>query len=234
MVEAVDGKRCSDPRVRRAAEKSVAFLVSAQNPGKGWRYAPKPGDNDTSVTFWAGSALAAARRAGFKVPDEALDGARAWIREATDPVTMSVGYNARGTGKVFIPGVNEAYLHHQTMSAGAMAFRLLAGDARDEAMVSAIGFLATDPPSAATPEHQDYYYWHLGTLAYFLYEGAGSELWKEWHARLLEALRPARQEDGSWDPNDRWGKDEGAGRVYATAINALTLETAARLAKAAR
>ncbi|MBI4616521.1 MAG: terpene cyclase/mutase family protein, partial [Planctomycetes bacterium] len=39
------------------AQKGIDFLVSAQNPGFGWRYTAKPGDNDTSVTGWAVMAL---------------------------------------------------------------------------------------------------------------------------------------------------------------------------------
>jgi hypothetical protein len=231
LAEAVDGKRSGDPRIRQAAEKSVAFLVSAQNPGKGWRYSSKCGDNDTSVTFWAASALATARRAGMKVPDEALAGAKAWIGQVTDPETLAVGYNAPRTGKVYVPGVNDAYQHHPSMSAAGMALRLLAGDARDAAMVSAVGFLATDPPSAATVEQQDFYYWHLGTIALFLNVGAESPLWQDWNARLLKALKVSQQEDGSWTANDRWARIEEAGPVYATAINALTLETARRFKK---
>jgi len=231
LIEAVEGKRSSDPRVRQAAEKSVAFLVSAQNPGKGWRYSAKCGDNDTSVTFWAASALATARRAGMKVPDESLAGAKAWVSQVTDPETLAVGYNAPRTGKVYVPGINEAYQHHPSMSAAGMALRLLAGDPRDPSMVSAVGFLATDPPSAATVEQQDFYYWHLGTIALFLNVGAESPVWQDWNARLLKALKVSQQEDGSWSATDRWAKIEEAGPMYATAINALTLETTRRFAR---
>lgn len=232
LIEAVDGKRSGDPRVRQAAEKAVDYLMAAQNPGKGWRYSSQCGDNDTSVTFWAASALAAARRAGFKVPDAALDGARAWIREVTDRTTLAVGYNAPRTGKVYVPGINDAYQHHPAMSAAGMAVRLLAGDAKDDAMVAAVGFLSTDPPSAATMEQKDFYYWHLGTVALFLHEDAESLVWKDWHERLLKALSAGLKEDDSWIPNDRWAKIDEAGPVYATAINILTLETARRFSGA--
>ena len=36
----------------KAAQKALDFLLSAQNPDKGWRYTPKSGDSDTSVTRW--------------------------------------------------------------------------------------------------------------------------------------------------------------------------------------
>jgi len=38
------------------------------------------------------------------------------------------------------------------------------------------------------------------------------------------------RQSGSWEPNDRWSIDVKS-RVYATAINALTLETSYRFAQ---
>lgn len=52
------------PIVRDAAQRAVDFLVAAQNPGKGWRYSARSGDNDSFVTGWCVLALHAAARAG--------------------------------------------------------------------------------------------------------------------------------------------------------------------------
>jgi hypothetical protein len=227
LCEAVGGRRSADPRVRLAAERGVWYLLAARNPGMAWRYTPKCGDNDTSVTFWAVGALASARAAGFQVPEECFDGARAFIKSVTDQ-SLRVGYHFPQTGKVFVPGVNEEYRHHEALSAAAMAARLMMGDARDEAMVVAVAFLATDPPAAAKETDVDYYYWHLGSLGLFLHDGPDSFNWSEWQDRLFRALREKRATDGSWEPNDRWGKVEEAGRVYATALNVLTLEVPRR------
>ena len=43
-------------------------FVAAQNPGAAWRYRPRDGESDTSVTVWAALALAAAREVGVSVP----------------------------------------------------------------------------------------------------------------------------------------------------------------------
>jgi len=229
LSEAVGDGRTADPRVRLAAQRAVDYLLAAQNPGMAWRYSSKCGDNDTSVTFWAVGALASARKAGFRVPDDSFAGARAFFGSVTDPELLRVGYTFPRTGKVFVPGVNEAYRHHEALSAAAAAARLMMGDARDDAMVSAMGFLVTDLPSAAKETDVDYYYWHLGSLALFLHDGAESFNWAEWENRLLPALRAKRAADGSWEPNDRWGKVDAAGRAYATALNVLTLEVPRRL-----
>jgi len=70
----------------------------------------------------------------------------------------------------------------------------------------------------------DFIYWHFGALAMSQLDG---NWWKTWNDPLREALLPRQKRDGcetgSWDPDDAWGAE--GGRVYATAINVLTLET---------
>lgn len=89
--------------IKDQAQKAIDYLVSAQNPGKAWRYSHRSGDNDTSVTGWAMMALLAARRSGLKFPKSALDGVRAWLDEVTDAQGRA-GYTRKGTGLVFLPG----------------------------------------------------------------------------------------------------------------------------------
>ena len=69
----------------------------------------------------------------------------------------------------------------------------------------------------------DMYYWYYGTYA--MYQ-TGGESWAKWNAALKEALMPSQHKkgpmQGSWDPIGPWGY--AGGRVYSTAILALTLE----------
>ncbi|MHC5039098.1 MAG: hypothetical protein ACYTHM_17455, partial [Planctomycetota bacterium] len=69
----------------------------------------------------------------------------------------------------------------------------------------------------------DLFYWYWGTHA--LYQ-MGRDYWKVWNPAVKSALLPAQKtegcETGSWDPVGAWGT--AGGRVYATAINVLTLE----------
>src|SRR3989339_614143 len=53
------------------AERAVRFLLESRNPGKAWRYQPKDGQNDTSVTGWVMMALKTAEHSGISVPAEA-------------------------------------------------------------------------------------------------------------------------------------------------------------------
>ena len=74
------------------------------------------------------------------------------------------------------------------------------------------------------------YYWYYGSLAMFQ---VGGKPWKTWNIALQEALLHIQETSGgaagSFPPIDPWGG--AAGRVYATAICALTLETPFRFAR---
>ncbi len=229
---------------KEPAQMAVGWLVKSRNPGHGWRYAPRSGDNDTSVTSWCLMALKSARLSGIDVPDQAFDDAMAWIEEATDPKDGKVGYNARETAgiKVVVPGKNEDYRHHETMTAvGVLSRVLVRRDAGDVAVKQGVDVLSQDLPKWDPARlGNDYYYWYYGTLAVFQADGPGAAgehaAWKGWEKAVRNALvlnqRP--EEDGclrgSWDPDDRWGFE--GGRVCATALNTMTLEVYYRYANA--
>jgi hypothetical protein len=224
------------PRFKNAAQKAVDFAVAAQNPGKGWRYSAKCGDNDTAVTGWAVQLLRAAELAELTFPKTCVDGALSWLNEATETNGYyQVGYNARSTGKLIFQGLNESFDHHATMSAVGLLSRLvLQGKRKGEPALVAWNLLVADLPEWKVNKI-DFYYWHFSTMAMFCHDGPDGLGWKKWNEPLKNLLvynqRGARDgcRSGSWDPeNDRWGAL--GGRVYATAINALTLETYYRYA----
>jgi hypothetical protein len=80
----------------------------------------------------------------------------------------------------------------------------------------------------------DFYYWYYASLALFQYDGPEGPTWKAWNEPMKNALVTNQKTkkdgcgSGSWDPIDRWGFE--GGRVYATAINVLTLEVYYRYA----
>jgi len=68
------------------------------------------------------------------------------------------------------------------------------------------------------------YYTYYGTLAMFQ---LGGDYWRKWNAAMKDMLLPHQCKDGdeagSWSPIG--GLDDGiAGRVYMTAMGALSLE----------
>jgi len=220
-----------------SARLAVDYLVSAQNPGRGWRYSARDGESDMSVTTWCVLALRAAARAGIDVPRESLAGAKAFVVEVTDEAYCKVGYNSKGTGKVVVPGKNDDWDDHPTMTAGGILCRMIAGaDRTDPALDGGAKLLVCDLPAYAGKK-VDYYYWHYGTMALHRFNAPDGKYWKAWVEALKNALVPAQRTgkngclEGSWDADvDRWGYE--AGRVYVTALNTLTLETWYRDAKA--
>lgn len=79
-----------------ALQQAVNWLQSAQNPGAGWRLGVRAGDNDSDHTAPGLIALLSARRAGAEVSQEAIDGAAAWLDQATDRVLGKTGYYRAG------------------------------------------------------------------------------------------------------------------------------------------
>ena len=207
-----------------------------RNPFAAWRYQPRDGDNDISVTSWGVSAFTAARDFGLKVNERALGIASGYIDVMTDPTSGRCGYTKRGEGsaraagghaRMFPPNKGEAL----TAAALFCQFRMGRQPASHEIMrVSADLVLATPP--VARKDSIDHYYWYYGSQA--MYQ-MGDKHWAKWSAALQDALvKTQRQDDnfkGSWDPKCVWGHE--GGRVYATAMALLALSSSHRYARAA-
>ncbi len=223
---------------RAPAQKAITFLQAAQNSYLAWRYTPRSGSNDTSVTGWCVMALKSAQISGLDVGTTSFDGAKAWIDRVTDS-NGQVGYDRLGSGEVYLPGVNDKWQHHPSMTAVGLLCRIFIDKKKgDPNMAKAATIVTQDlpkwDPGAAKPT-VDYYYWYYGTLALFQYDGPAGPSWRKWNTCMADVLcnhQHVRKDgclDGSWDTNvDRWTKR--GGRVCATAMNVLTLEVYYRYA----
>ena len=205
-----------DARLRPPVEKAIGFLTrSRAADGIGWRY--KPGDplGDTSVLGWVVLALKSAREGGVAVPEEAWISAERWLDR--------VKAGARGGLSRYQPGrpptaamTAEAWVCRQFLGQTAIA---------PEAAVEATELLLREAPGRG---EYNLYAWYYTTLALFQ---QGGPAWIAWNDRLKVEL-PRRQRldgpfAGSWDPDDtvygRYG-----GRLYMTALSAMTLEVYSR------
>lgn len=221
-----------DAAVRAAAQRGLDHLEHHRNPNAVWRYQPRDGDNDTSVTSWCVAACAAGQRAGLRIAPGTFEAVEGWLVAVTDDAGRA-GYARRAEpssrligdhAKRFPPEKGEA------MTAAALASRLRIGQtATEEPLLEvAAGLLLarmpTWDPAAGTI---DEYYWYHGTQALC---GIGGEPFAQWARQLGPMLVTAQRRDGhakgSWDPIGVWG--QSGGRVYATAILALALQPIAR------
>jgi hypothetical protein len=170
----------------------------------GWRYAA--GDRgDTSQLGWQLMVLSSARNAGLGGLEPAEARARHFL------TTVSSG--TAGGLAAYRPGERPSL----TMTAeGAFCRQLLGAAPDDPAVCEALDLIARSPPDRGRPNA---YTWYYATLASF---HAGGRQWDQWNARLQEAVLPLQRSDGSWDPDPVWGGH--GGRVYATALSAMTLE----------
>lgn len=74
-----------DKRIYDVLKKAVELIIRCQNDRGGWRYQPRPTDDDLSVTVMQLMALYAARDAGMPVPREVVDLAVRYVASCRTP-----------------------------------------------------------------------------------------------------------------------------------------------------
>jgi hypothetical protein len=231
--------------LKRSVTDAVKLCLRAQNDGFGWRYGVKPGDNDTSVTGWMVLALKTAKNARLDIPkaefEQAFAGALNWFNRAT-ATNGKTGYMVPGDEGSRLAKVHpEPYPYSKELScmtAVAVLCRLFAGESRKESSIKqGVDILMREPPRWQEQKGRalsaiNMYYWYYGSYALFQF---GGKEWQTWNTHMQEALLNSQRqgnidEDGSWDPIDEWGV--AGGRVYSTAIGAMTLEVYYRFRRA--
>ncbi|MCE9524505.1 MAG: hypothetical protein K8R36_00455 [Planctomycetales bacterium] len=201
-----------DPALKAPAEKAIAFILAAQSPTKGgWRYTPKPGDADTSVTGWQYMALHSASMAGLEVPEAAFEKARRWFDFAGGGKFGGIyGYSGPEKGK---PAM---------VATGMFCRQLDLVPPTDPESAEALKMV---PLNVRKP---DFYYVYYATLALYQHQGP---IWTEWNAQLKETLPLLQKKDGdeagSWDTSG--GHAAPGGRVVSTTMATLSLEVYYRL-----
>jgi hypothetical protein len=155
--------------------------------------------------------LKSAKMAGLRVDGAGFLGAEQFLSKVTDE---------RGRC-----GYTSARSVSPTMTSVGMLCRQFMGTRNDDPTVrGAAGYLLEHlPHGGKRADPKTFYYWYYGTLAMFQY---GGPEWRRWNAAMKANLLGSQRTDGdaagSWDPQGRY--DRLAGRVYTTAMGALTLE----------
>jgi len=218
------------PLLKWNCQRAVYYIQRARNPYGAWRYdVPPTGMSDTSMTGWMVFALKAAEDAGLEVDPGGFEGALSWLDEATDAASGRVGYTEAGSLSSRITGVNDHFPPErgEAMTAVGLLCRVFMGQDDTKRLPILERYAALldrslptwDPDGFGT----DMYYWYYGTYAMFQ---LGGSHWKTWEAKLKPAVIESQRSDGdakgSWDPVGPWGFS--GGRVYSTALMALTAE----------
>lgn len=199
-----------DPNLREPAQKALQFIVAAQHPSTGgWRYTPGEA-GDTSVVGWQVMALKSGEMAGLEVPSATLDLARRWLASAAG------SGGSLGTFGYTGPGGSLA------MTAEGLLCHQFLGCRRDDPQLTAgVRILYTNLPQQ---DRETSYYWYYATQV--LYHVQGQE-WDAWNRAMRELIVGTQIRDGhlagTWDPRDQW--EQAGGRLYATCLRLLILET---------
>jgi hypothetical protein len=232
-----------DPILRPVAERAVEFILRSQNPGLGWRYGVQPGQNDSSVTGWMVLAMKSFEMAGIDFDStKSYANAAAWFEMVTVDVGgyPKTGYERPGSDNARLR--NAANYDHNPSMDSIYVMSMLFMDKADlnNRYIRELSRACIAPdylPSWGDVNKIDYYYWYYASLALFQ---VGGQTWTTWERALIPTLLDSQRgfhkmdeaqgltskevldEHGSWDAVDAWST--AGGRVYATAINCLTLE----------
>jgi hypothetical protein len=230
-----------DPELKEPAQKAVDYLGRIQSPYSGWGYGygTTPGaDNgaDVTGTAWGVQVLKAAKIGGLRVDGNAWNGARALL----DKVTRK--QEGEGSNEIWVCGYRPAHARAMRPAAARSACGLLGyvymGDRAGSRHVDGLcRHLMQNLPDWSdkymnrrdSAWDQNMYGWYYGSMALFQ---VGGSYWKRWNQAMKKALVNNQVKggcaDGSWDPVFLWGQTYSpgnvGGRVYSTAICALTLE----------
>ena len=215
------------PAVGRIAQKAIDYVCKVQPDHGGFRYGgavPKD-EGDMSVTGWLIMAIKSAICSELKVPQEAVERARVFLKNTL----RDYG------GSSYIVSSRSAT---PAMTAIGMVSRQFLGGDYDADIRGAADYLMNHqkgkPGAASAGGHQlvgDLYYTYYSVLGMFQ---MGGEYWTDWNKLFRDPLvkcqvhqmndERGRFVRGSWDPaNHRWAQHAG-GRVYATAMALLSLE----------
>jgi hypothetical protein len=214
--------------LRRNSQRGLDCLEKFRRPKGGWTSdldRPETGAIDPSLTVWCTLAYMTARDSRLTFPDRSLEITTTWLQGLVGKNGM-LKKIPQDRGPLGTPVVNVSpMLRSADLDATILFSRCYA----DQKPVEDIGVkLAIASIGAKVPE------WKRGSMSHYQWFCAshalhqlGGQPWETWFTAasrtISQKMRHAAEVQGSWDPDGVWGKF--GGRVYATAIMTLTLQT---------
>jgi len=174
-----------DSRIAPALKKAVELILTSQerNPFKAWRYTPDSQDADSTVSGACFVALAAARNAGLRVPDKAIDGALKFYSDCQSPGDGGIAY---------LPGAGRNGGATTAIGVAVYAY------ARKRELPVFIRALKSLKQTGEAPNGGGYpfYFEYYASQALFQ---ADVKAWETWNEKRVKQLIDTQNEDGSWD-----------------------------------
>ena len=209
-------------RLKGVIEKALRVTLLMQHWQKdmpkdegGWRYINDhdQSDSDLSVTGWHLMFLRSARNAGFRVPEQTVNNAVAYVRRTfsrsfgTFMYTIDRGdVRSRGMTGAGILALGHAGFHNST-------------EAR-RAAEDLMGY-SFDVYNEGGGFQRDRYHYSLFMCCQGMYQ-MGSPYWEQFFPRTIRAVLTHQMPDGSWDA-ESYHRDRQYGNCYTTSLAILAL-----------
>ena len=188
----------NDLRLGPALEKATKLIISSQkqNPKGGWRYSPESQDADSTVSGAQMVALFAARNAGIKVPEEAIEKGKAYLISCQD--------SNGGFGYTSASGAN------LPRSAIGSLVLSLAKDTDSDAYRNSVEYLKKNVQSGSS-SHKFYSLYYTSQAVF----RTSPSFWNTWNSQNFKRLQSTQGQDGGWQGS--------YGKTFATSAALLSL-----------
>jgi len=195
-----------NPALRPKLERAIKLIVSCQNAQGGWRYPPKIGDADISVTVLQVVALRAAKNAGLDIPQSTIDRAVAYVKSCQDR------FDPRGFD--YQPGTLQAGFARTA----AAIYSLQVCGLYDDPMVAAGSEFLVEKRDLSM-QYFTYGNFYAAPAEYMI----GGKAWTDWygwiHAELMDKVQ-TMGDTKYWNPFD---PGTGVNTIYATSVYTMIL-----------
>lgn len=205
--------------LRPKLEAAIHLLEDTQNQDGqpwhdgGWRYQPRQGDADLSVTGVELLALRACINAGLGVSKDTINRAIGYVMRSANAdggFSYQIGQNQSDPARTGV-GVLALYLAHLANSSECQG---------------GLRYLMQHPLNTQNSwVYREHFHYTIYYVTQALYQ-AGGAAWKEWYPSIRDVLVKTQDNNGSWSSNP-YGSD--AGGVYATAVSVIVLQVPAGL-----
>lgn len=162
-----------DDKVKDALKKAVQLIFHAQNSVGGWRYLPRPQDDDVSVTAMQVVALASAQQAGILVPDDVIEKAIQYLKMCFDPATGGFNYQPRPYSAAAFP-----------RTAAAVTAMMMCGEYDSKEVEAGVKYLLNEPDEKFTKVGH-YAYAHYYAIQ--VMHRSGEDVFSQWYPKIRDA-----------------------------------------------
>ncbi len=210
----------NDYSLQAPAQLAVNYIVQAQHPENGgWLYTPRAG-GDTSVVGWQVMALKSAILSHLDVPGKVKPLANKWL----DSVQWGVPEDGYGIGAFYgYRNPNDRPNAGATTAIGILCRNYLGAQKGDPGLQKGVETI-----SATGLSNGNMYYNYYAAQVMFQNDGPDGAMWKKWNKEMIDLFVnsqvKAGQDRGSWYFNGGGHGAKAGGRIYCTAMAAMTLE----------